>query len=422
MTKPWKWDVTIYDRPHWKSMANNHHQVRLLPGGKLGVQIWSSPAGLLATDFWKEQFDDRSLVSEDGGMSWSTADPDPLPPLRSVKTPSGRTVSVMTAETVRPRQELREHLESVGLGHLYSDTTFYQYQLYPARMRDELVQKGYVVHEARRQGNPDAGGSAGVVLTCVGATLCISLDDGKTWTYRDLSELPFQAQQLGFFRAPVVTPNGTIAGPSDGRPNPDRVPITREGGDAYCLRSEDDGDTWELVTVAHDPTGVHSFAEPHIQILPSGRLMMMIRHAGLTDDDRYIFQSYSDDDGKTWSEPERTPMWGVPPNLLVLKSGAILCTYAHRRAPYGIRACLSYDEGKTWDIDNEKILRDDATATSISYPTAVQLDDGSIFAVYGINKPCPPLPEAEQIRDLDIRMYVAGTRFTEDFVRAEPGE
>ena len=420
MAKPWKWDVTIYDRPHWRSMANNHHQIRLLPDGRLGVQIWSSPAYMVATDFWKEEYDNRSLVSEDGGMSWDIADPDPLPPLRSVKTPSGRIVSVMTAETVRPRDELREHLESVGLGHLYSDDTFYQYQLYPARMRDELVQKGLVVSEVRRQGNPAHPDVEGVVATCVGATLRISEDDGATWTYRDLSELPFQAKQLGFFRAPVVTPNGTIAGPSDGTPNPERKPITDRNDAAYCLRSEDDGETWELVTVAYDPDGDHVFSEPHIQILPSGRLMMMIRHVGPTEDDKYVFQSFSDDDGKSWSEPERTPMWGVPPNLLVLKSGAILCTYAHRRAPFGIRACVSYDEGKTWDIENEKILRDDGVTTSISYPTAVQLEDESIFAVYGINKSCPPLPEVEKIRDLDIRMYVAGTRFTEDFVRPQP--
>ncbi len=34
MTTPWKWDVTIYDRPYWRSTPNNHHQLRLLPDNK----------------------------------------------------------------------------------------------------------------------------------------------------------------------------------------------------------------------------------------------------------------------------------------------------------------------------------------------------------------------------------------------------
>ena len=416
MTTPWKWDVTIYDRPYWRSTPNNHHELRLLPGNKLGLQIWSSPSDKVATDFWKVEHDDRSLVSEDGGMSWRIAEPDPLPPVRSVRTSTGRTVSVMTTEVVRPRVDRKAHLQSVGLGHLYSDTTFYQYQLYPERMREELIQQGYKVHEPRSQGNAAHGAGEGVLATCVGATLRISEDDGRTWTYRDLTELPFQAHQLGFFRDPVLTPSGMIVGPSDGVPNPQRKPVDSDQSAAYCLRSEDDGDTWELVTVAHDPDGAHGFIECHIAILHSERLLMMLRHNG-SGDDRYIYKAFSDDEGKTWTDPEPTPMWGYPPNILVLKSGAVLCTYAHRRAPYGVRACLSYDEGETWDIGNEKVLRDDAVDGSISYPTAVHMEDQSIFVIYGINKPVPPLLETEKLGGLDIRMYVAGSRFTEDFVQ-----
>ena len=404
--------MTVYDRPGWRSSPDNHHQLRVLSGEKLGVQLWSSPANLTATDFWKEQLDDRALASEDGGKSWSTVEDNPLPPVRSVKTPSGRIVSVMTAEVVRPRQELRRHLENVGLGHLYDDKTFYQYQLWPERMRDELVGRGYVVHDTGR----------GVLATCVGATLRISEDDGKTWTYRDLSELPFLAMQLGFFRDPVVLPSGTIVGPYIGTPNPERKPITGERSVAYCLRSEDDGESWELVTSAEDRDGDHSFGECQIVLLPSGRLLMMIRHSGPgpTEDDRYIFQTFSDDEGKTWAPAERTSIWGFPPNVILLKSGALLCTYAHRRPPFGVRACLSYDEGKTWDIDNEKVLRDDAATRAITYPTSVQLEDESIFTVYGINKSVPPLPEEEKIRGENIRIYVGGTRFTEDWVGPEP--
>ena len=114
-------------------------------------------------------------------------------------------------------------------------------------------------------------------------------------------------------------------------------------------------------------------------------------------------------------------MWGKPPNPVVLRSGALLCSYAYRREPFGIRACVSYDEGATWDIANEKIIRDDAVTGRISYPTAVQLEDESVFAFYGINKACEPLPEEQKISGDNIRVYLAGSRFHQDWVRSEPG-
>ena len=66
MTTPWKWDVTIYDRPYWRSTPNNHHQLRLLPGNKLGLQIWSSPSDKVATDFWKPPQQNLWAISGSG--------------------------------------------------------------------------------------------------------------------------------------------------------------------------------------------------------------------------------------------------------------------------------------------------------------------------------------------------------------------
>ena len=148
MTKPWKWDVTIYDRPGWYTISDNHKQLYLSPSGRLGLRTWSSPAALTATDFWKEQFDNRVLVSDDGGMSWRTGAGSDVPPRRSVRTASGRIVSILSSEVLRDPEDRRRHLESVGLGHLYSDTTFYQYGLWPESMRDEVAGMGLLVHEA----------------------------------------------------------------------------------------------------------------------------------------------------------------------------------------------------------------------------------------------------------------------------------
>ena len=74
-------------------------------------------------------------------------------------------------------------------------------------------------------------------------------------------------------------------------------------------------------------------------------------------------------------------MWGYPPHLLELKNGWLVVVYGHRREPYGERACISRDEGETWDIENEIILAE-AYNGDLGYPASIQLDDESILTVY----------------------------------------
>ena len=69
-------------------------------------------------------------------------------------------------------------------------------------------------------------------------------------------------------------------------------------------------------------------------------------------------------------------------DLLLLDDGRVLATYGHRREPFGVRACLSEDGGRTWDVDNEVVLRDDGLDRDMGYPSSVQLPSGSIFTTY----------------------------------------
>jgi hypothetical protein len=108
-----------------------------------------------------------------------------------------------------------------------------------------------------------------------------------------------------------------------------------------------------------------------------------------------LWQSESTDAGKTWTLPRRTPIWGFPADLLPLRSGKLLCAYGYRRRPYGVRACLSHDEGRTWDIEHELILRADGAGPDVGYPSSVQLDDGTIFTAYYMEEPPVSAPGAE---------------------------
>ncbi len=67
----------------------------------------------------------------------------------------------------------------------------------------------------------------------------------------------------------------------------------------------------------------------------------------------------------------------------------MLCTYGYRAGrhgnPAGIRACFSRDDGETWDINNEVVLRRDFFNSDIGYPESMQLPDGRVLTAYYFN-------------------------------------
>jgi hypothetical protein len=144
-----------------------------------------------------------------------------------------------------------------------------------------------------------------------------------------------------------------------------------------CI-SRDGGRTWaETRQIAANPD--YYFVEPAMIKLDSGRLLCHMRNCRQTGQ---LWQVVSDDGGESWSEPILTPMWGYPAHVVQLSDGRVLSVYGHRRPPYGIRACLSHDEGESWDYNDEVIIRDDLVSGSIGYPVSMLLDDGTLKTVY----------------------------------------
>ncbi len=204
-----------------------------------------------------------------------------------------------------------------------------------------------------------------------------SSDGGRTWS--EEVKVPAPTGDIAGVSDPVIElPNGDVLIPLYGK-------HPGETERVMVVRSDDGGRTWkDGVTVANDPSGYFRYYEPSLLYLPSGKLICMIRiHRRHQQEYGYfLYQSVSEDLGRTWSPPKQTSMWGHPPHLLRLAGGRILCVYGYRRIPYGIRACLSHDEGETWDIRNELILRSDGIDRDVGYPTSVQLPDGTIFTVW----------------------------------------
>jgi len=235
-----------------------------------------------------------------------------------------------------------------------------------------------------------------------------STDGGRTWTPRrpvTVAGLPPLAA-----RAPVVElADGSLLLIVNDYHRPDGK--TRVWARVHCLRSTDRGSTWSSQGEVGDGGAdrLH-FLEPGWVRLRSGRLVAMLRTRGEGGPESrenppagFLFQSVSDDDGRTWTKPAKTPLWGFPAHLLELRDGRVLCAYGYRQKPYGVRATLSRDGGRTWDVAGEIVVRDDGGSVDLGYPVSVQLPDDTVLMAYYFNQEKPGVPES-------TTRYIAGTR------------
>jgi len=236
--------------------------------------------------------------------------------------------------------------------------------------------------------------SNGTVLLTSGDCLCTSSDNAQTWSQPEPT--------------PVFGPHGAVED-EDGhivygalkRVVQDELtrvgsrPIRLEADAAY--RSKDQGKSWEPAGIASytaympGPMNYVWLDEPFMAVVPHKFWIFSAR----VDLDGFARIIRSPDRGKTWEPIIRTPVWGYPQHLLRLRDGRLLMSYSYRREPWGVRACLSSDNGKTWDIDNEIVIRMDGgtpdgqptkvISKDLGYPVSVQLADGRIFTVYYFN-------------------------------------
>ena len=121
--------------------------------------------------------------------------------------------------------------------------------------------------------------------------------------------------------------------------------------------------------------------EPHAVLLPNGRILCHFRAENAETKLFTVFQTVSDDGGKTWTKPKQLlgDTGGAPPHLLCTGDGKIISVYAKRVKPQKILAMVSLDEGKTWQTDLELA---DCPSSDCGYPATVELRDGSFLTVY----------------------------------------
>lgn len=296
----------------------------------------------------------KRMLSADGGLTWQPTDYHYLSP--DSKSKDGKAVIV----NVKGWEE--------G----------------PENRRAEIEKKGIAVTNIRK----------GVIAWQVNqATVGRSTDGGKNWKTEKLVVPDDVADIINFssFRSSAGIRLQAVYGK---RKVGGKIQTDTE---IFFWRSADDGDSWEFVHMVPPAAKKQSisFSEPTVTELPNGNFLAMMRTNG------NLFSSISTDKGKTWGLPEDTKIKGYPAEMTVLPDGRILCVYGYRYAPMGIRACISRDNGKTWDIQHELIIRADGMTSNsgdLGYPKVAQIGNGEVFVVYYITT--------------DGGMpYIAGTRF-----------
>ncbi|HEX4793319.1 MAG TPA: sialidase family protein [Humisphaera sp.] len=195
------------------------------------------------------------------------------------------------------------------------------------------------------------------------AVMRVSTDGAKSW-----SEPRECMPEAGYF----VVNNGRAIQLADGRII---LPAARHDaaadkpgwhrGVAVCFFSDDGGLTWHRSDSALEapPQSRSGLQEPLVAELKDGRLLMLCR-----TDQGFLFRSYSQDRGQTWSAPEPSDLASPlsPASLKrIPKTGDLLLVWndhtaidaAHRGKRTPLTVAISNDEGKTWT--HRKTLYDD---------------------------------------------------------------
>lgn len=207
-----------------------------------------------------------------------------------------------------------------------------------------------------------------------------SRDNGKTWSKPEKLALKGQTPH-----GPILLKDGSLFQIGRSFTN-SRIGTSEKGFTIISAeRSTDGGRTWQMLCpdipdMSGENSTPHMFHEPHAVELADGTLVGMVRYHG---PDNCMRQTVSKDGGRTWTPMAKTPMLGLPPHLITLADGKVVCVYGRRfnDPGFGEFAMISDDGGATWDAANE-ISLSPSHCGDLGYPASCVLANGDILTVF----------------------------------------
>ena len=201
----------------------------------------------------------------------------------------------------------------------------------------------------------------------LGPTMRVSFDNGKTFSklYRPPVSSP---------HGPTVLSDGTILWVG-------RVLGSHNQIEAHKINPEN-GESEFVGSIDVAPFDYLDFYEPHAVQLPGGRIVCQMRVQNSDESIFTMYQSVSDDLGKTWSRVKQviSDTSGAPPQLFVHSSGVLITAFSRRTMPCGIRFVMSTDGGETWS--EEFSLYENYETDDLGYPATTELPDGTLLTVF----------------------------------------
>jgi alpha-L-rhamnosidase len=198
-----------------------------------------------------------------------------------------------------------------------------------------------------------------------------SVDGGKTWS--NARKLP--EGYIGPVKnKPVLLGNGNLFAPSSTEGN---------GWNLHFEVSNDFGNNWRKIGPLPKEKEEYDAIQPSILDHGNGTLQLLARSRN-----RALMQSWSKDNGETWSEINKTnlPNNNSGTDAVTMKNGWHVLVYNHVLPPgdlaKGPRTPLNVSiskDGKQWYA---ALILEDSPISQYSYPAVIQTNDGLLHFIY----------------------------------------
>ena len=197
-----------------------------------------------------------------------------------------------------------------------------------------------------------------------------STDEGKSWSVPE--KLPDEI--LGPIKnKPITLASGVILSPSS-------IETRNEEWHAHIERSTDGGKSWEKIAI--DPQNPAKVIQPTLLLYPEDKIQALLR-----SDQTCVMESWSADEGKTWSSLVKTnilnPNSGI--DAVTLSSGLQVIVYNPKKGGGDwvngrnkLNVAVSVD-GKNW---KDVAILEDQPSGEFSYPAIIQTSDKAVHVVY----------------------------------------